>query len=226
MRKLMLLAGATAMALGIPSMAYGQGKGRGGASVGAGHSSIGRGSSSMGNSRGQGMGIGTGARIDSRIRTNSSSRSEGVVPADTQARTDSRASVRARTRTGASVDRRVDANANGIPDFRERPNDVNGDGIDDRAQNRYGGNICPPGLVGRTPACIPPGQATREFREGQRIPDRYQWFTEFAAIPESFRDDIPDSFRTDGFRYIFRNDVVYVVDRSSGVVTEIIDQFD
>jgi len=42
----------------------------------------------------------------------------------------------------------VDRNRNGIADWNEHW----------IGRGNYGGNICPPGLAKKTPACVPPGQ--------------------------------------------------------------------
>jgi hypothetical protein len=115
------------------------------------------------------------------------------------ARTDSRASVRARTRTGASV-------------VRTRTNVAAG--------NRYGANACPPGLAAKNNGCLPPGQARRMFNVGQRIPTGYNFYTPYANIPTSYRDQY--GLVSDG-RYIYRDQSIYVVDPTTNLVTRIID---
>ena len=112
----------------------------------------------------------------------------------------------------------TDRNRNGIADRLERrPVDRNRDGIADRAQNQYGGAACPPGLANRTPACVPPGQARRMFREGQRIPTNYGAFTNYNDIPLQYRSRVPS-----GYNYIYRDDSVYVVDPQTRLVRTIV----
>lgn len=116
----------------------------------------------------------------------------------------------------------TDRNGNGIADRLERRMvDRNRDGIDDRTQtrqNRYGGQACPPGLANRTPACVPPGQARRMFREGQRLPTNYSDFTAFDRIPLQYREqyNIPE-----GYNYIYRDNTVYVVDPRTRLIRDI-----
>lgn len=118
--------------------------------------------------------------------------------------------------------RMVDVNRNGVADWRERFIDRDRDGIDDRREanaRRYGGAVCPPGLEKKTPACVPPGQASRMFREGQRLPSGYRYYTDF--------DDIPLELRTrytldDDYRYIYRDNRIYVVDPQTSLITRII----
>jgi hypothetical protein len=165
-------------------------------------------------------------QAQARTRTRNEVRSDG------RARTDARANTRATARTGAAVDRRLDTDRDGIPDYRDRMTDRNGDGIDDRRQNlsdinrngnRYGGDVCPPGLANRTPACIPPGQARRMFREGQALPSSYGNYLGYqdliARLPVDYRDDIP----TGDYRYVYQNESVYVVDARTRIVRNIID---
>jgi hypothetical protein len=128
-----------------------------------------------------------------------------------------RAETRAQSRTEAQRRARRDAQRTWV--------DRNRDGVDDRAQNRYGGANCPPGLANRNPPCVPPGQARRAFRQGQVLPQSYNYYTPYDAllgrIPEAYRDDIPQ-----GYRYIYRDDAVYVVDPATRVVRSIIDLID
>lgn len=127
-----------------------------------------------------------------------------------KARTDSRANVRARTRTGSSVVR--DRDGDGIPDDRDR--------VDNRA-GRYGANACPPGLEAKNNGCLPPGQAKRMFDVGQRIPTGYNYYTPYDRIPQTYRDQYQ---LVNGQRYIYRDDAIYVVDPATNLVTRIIDR--
>ena len=81
-------------------------------------------------------------------------------------------------------------------------------------------NGCPPGLANRNPPCVPPGQARRMFHEGQRLPVNYSYYTGYDAIPITVRNryGIPT-----GYRYIYRDNVVYVVDPTTRLVRDIID---
>jgi hypothetical protein len=143
-----------------------------------------------------------------------SGQSTSDVRSGSHARTDARANQRARTRTGSAVDRRVDTDRDGIPDHRDR--------TDNRRGNRYGGAACPPGLANRSPACVPPGQARRMFRQGQTVPTSYRNYLSYedllGRLPESYRDDIP----TGDYRYIYGDDSVYVVDSRTRLVQSII----
>jgi hypothetical protein len=82
---------------------------------------------------------------------------------------------------------------------------------------------CPPGLANRNPPCVPPGQVNRLFREGQRLPVNYRYYTDYGQIPVDIRNrfGIPT-----GYRYIYRDNSVYVVDPTTRLVRDIIDLID
>ena len=119
---------------------------------------------------------------------------------------------------------RVDGNRNGIIDSRERGfRDRDRDGRDDRFEdgfdNRFAANNCPPGLAKKNNGCLPPGQAKRMFREGQRVPNGYNYYTDYSNIPEQYRDQ----YNLDrNSRYIYRNGQIYVVDPRTSLVQRII----
>ena len=123
-----------------------------------------------------------------------------------------------RARTKSRMASLTDTNRDGRIDSRDVL-DRNLDGFDDRTGRRYGGAACPPGLAKKSPACVPPGQAKRQFAEGQRLPNSYNAFTDYNAIPEAFRSQVPYS-TTD--RYIYRDNQVYVVNPTTRLVTSII----
>lgn len=141
MKNIFLIAGAVAMAVGMPAVAQGQGKGKGAAAKPQ-----------------QSLSIKRNAKSNKQVRTNV------------------------------------------------------------RAQNKYGGNVCPPGLAKKTPACVPPGQASRSFREGQRVGKGYG-YTPYANIPEALRNQYN---LDDDNRYIYRDNTIYQVDPATSIVTRII----
>ena len=84
---------------------------------------------------------------------------------------------------------------------------------------KYGSALCPPGLWKKTPSCMPPGQAKRLFREGQRIGTNYRYYTPYGDIPLVLRNQYnldPD------YRYIYRDNVIYTVDPTTRLVRDII----
>ena len=124
----------------------------------------------------------------------------------------------ARKGARARIDRQVD----GVADYRDRFIDRNRDGIDDRQSSRYAGANCPPGLAKKTPACVPPGQARRLFSEGQRVPSGFNNYVDYDDLPLRYRENIPSQYGSDLYRYIQRDDSLYVVDRRTQIVSEII----
>ena len=82
---------------------------------------------------------------------------------------------------------------------------------------------CPPGLAKKRNGCLPPGQARKLYRVGQRIPTGYRHYSDFDDIPLAYRDrfGIPT-----GQRYIYRDNVVYVVDPVTRLVSRIFDLID
>lgn len=153
-------------------------------------------------------------------------KSESAGKAHSASRTRKASDARRTTRSQYRQNSAVDVNRNGVADYREGRFDRDRDGIDDRAENRYGGAACPPGLAKKTPACMPPGQAKRSFIEGQRVPRGYDYYTDFDRLPSNYQDDIPNIYQSDAYRYIYRDDRIYVVDRTSRIVQSIISQFD
>src|SRR5215208_828197 len=109
--------------------------------------------------------------------------------------------------TNRVLTRALDRNRNGIRD------------ADEALARRYGGALCPPGLWKKTPSCMPPGQAKRLFREGQRLSNNYRYYTPYANIPLTLREQYD---LDPNFRYIYRNNVIYTVDPTTRIVTDII----
>ena len=85
--------------------------------------------------------------------------------------------------------------------------------------NFWGNRNCPPGLAKKNNGCLPPGQANRLFREGQRLPSGYNYYTDYNNIPMQYRNQYsldPNN------RYIYRDNSIYVVDPRTSVVERII----
>ena len=84
--------------------------------------------------------------------------------------------------------------------------------------NRAWAKGCPRGLVWRGANCIPPGQATKLLAVGARVPTGWA-YTPWGRVPVNLRDryDLdPD------YRYIYRDNVIYVVDPRTRLISSII----
>jgi hypothetical protein len=213
MRKILLVAGAAVAALSMPALGQGQGRGQG---------------------NGPPLGLPPVTTppvavppVTPPVSTHADDHASGQVQTDVRAQTDSRASTRAQVRTGANVDRSTDTDDTSVnvSNNARVTADVNGDTETRRGQPNYGGNTCPPGLAGRDPACVPPGQADRTFRQGQRLPDNYRYFTDLANIDISttLRNSISTQYPSNAYRYVFNGDSIYVVSRTNNTVTAVID---
>ena len=221
MSKLILIVSAAAMAFGMPALAQGNGKGKG-TSGRSQQSTMQRSPKSQGQARQV-----VRARTDARANTRAITRTGASVDRRQDSNGNGIADYREERLADANGNgipdfrerRMVDLNGNGVADYRERMIDRNRDGIDDRAGNQFGGGACPPGLAKKTPNCVPPGQAKRMFREGQRLPTSYSGYTDYNSIPETFRSQVP---YMEANRYIYRDNSVYVVDPRTRVVTQII----
>jgi len=82
------------------------------------------------------------------------------------------------------------------------------------------GAACPPGLANRNPPCMPPGQARHLYRIGQRLPSDVTGLLGYGALPLDLRQRyaIPS-----GYRYLYRDDALYVVDPRTQLVRSVID---
>jgi hypothetical protein len=153
--------------------------------------------------QGQGKGKGQAAQAQQR------------GPAAAQAQTRGRADVKApRNRSQARVRPRADV----VDRDHYWTRQPDGQWTRTRVANPAHPHGCPPGLANRNPACVPPGQARRLFDQGQRIPDSYREWTEYGSIPERYRSRVPE-----GYRYIYRDDSVYLVNPRTRLVDRIID---
>jgi len=230
MRKLILLAGAAAMAATMPALAQGRGGGQGGgngkgggqqveARGGGGHQGHGRGNARaergpevrQAASRGKGNGRGDGGGHAVRAE-----RGGGQGQGQGRAR---------------QAERRVDRDVRRVEQREVREARRSGDRdwngwMGERGSWREGRPLpvsvaqggCPPGLAKQNAFCLPPGQLRRAQMMGQRI-DR----SRFGPVPEDwlfrFRDD-------DEFYYLYDDDgFIYRVDRENDFVSAILPLF-
>jgi hypothetical protein len=206
MRKMLLAASAAVAALSMPALAQDHGHGGGGGGGGGPPD------------------VSGGPPATIPASPNANDRASGQIPGDIHAQTDSHASDRAQTRTGADVDRSTRTDTDRDHNTRDR-NVTSGAGavVKDRATQKYGGNTCPPGLAGRDPACVPPGQANRSFTVGQHLSKNYRYYTELSGIPQTARSQVPTQYQTNDYTYIYQPDRIYVVDRSTNKVATVVD---
>ncbi|HWT12359.1 MAG TPA: hypothetical protein VN231_06370 [Allosphingosinicella sp.] len=236
MRKLMLLAGAAALAAAMPALAKEQGQGRGGGRgqaahaqhKGGGHARAERGRDRQSRARERGG----ERRAESRGRGNDRAerrlnRQERRVERAIQ---DERRQVREARRVDRRIDRRL--RADDRPTFRDVRREDRRDwrewterrlvGLDrdvDRRRFGIGREGCPPGLARQNRFCMPPGQLRRAHFIGQRLP------------VASLGYNIPDRYRyrfVDNDRWFYRYDdagFVYRFERRSGFVSTVVPLF-
>jgi len=89
------------------------------------------------------------------------------------------------------------------------------------AKGRYGawGNSCPPGLAKKNNGCMPPGQARKHYRAGQRWNSNYGQRWTWSQVPYDWRQRY-DLNAND--RYYYRDGYVYSVDPRTMLVEQII----
>jgi len=97
-----------------------------------------------------------------------------------------------------------------------------GYGYDERGKHDaygYGAGGCPPGLAKKHNGCMPPGQARKLYRAGQRFPRNYgnQW--SYNQIPYNLRQQY-NFDRND--RYYYGDGYVYRVDPRTMVVEQVV----
>lgn len=77
---------------------------------------------------------------------------------------------------------------------------------------------CPPGLAWRGTACVPPGHANRLLGVGTRVPQGWS-YTPWGAVPSNLRT----TYALDpNYRYVYRDNVIYVVDPQTSLIRSII----
>ena len=81
----------------------------------------------------------------------------------------------------------------------------------------YGVGGCPPGL--RDKGCMPPGQAKKMFRAGQRFNTAYGSRYAFGQIPRSIRNQYDLSGR---YQYYYDNGYLYQVNPRTMLVQQVI----
>ena len=83
----------------------------------------------------------------------------------------------------------------------------------------YGVGGCPPGLAKKHNGCMPPGQARKMFRTGQRYNTAYGSRYAFGQIPYDLRNQYDLSPR---YRYYYDNGYLYQVNPRTMLVQQVI----
>jgi hypothetical protein len=98
----------------------------------------------------------------------------------------------------------------------------NGYGYDDHGKGGlygYGVGGCPPGLAKKHNGCMPPGQARKLYRVGQRFPLSYGNRWSYNQIPYDLRRQY--GFEPDD-RYYYGDGYVYRVDPKTMLVQQVV----
>jgi hypothetical protein len=61
------------------------------------------------------------------------------------------------------------------------------------------------------------------YRQGQRLPKTYHSYTTYNGVPRQYRNRIPKAYRNGRYRYIYRDNAIYVVDPTTQLVRSIVD---
>ena len=77
---------------------------------------------------------------------------------------------------------------------------------------------CPSGLIWRGPSCVPPGQAKKLLGVGTRVPRGWS-YTPWGTVPLSLRNQYD---LDPAYRYIYRDNVIYVVDPQTRLISSIL----
>ncbi len=83
----------------------------------------------------------------------------------------------------------------------------------------YGHGGCPPGLAKKHNGCMPPGQAKKLFRTGQRYNTAYGSRYAYGQIPYDLRRQYDLNSR---YRYYYDNGYLYQVDPRTMLVQQVI----
>jgi len=83
----------------------------------------------------------------------------------------------------------------------------------------YGVGGCPPGLAKKHNGCMPPGQARKLFRVGQRFNKSYGYRWRFNQIPDVLRNRYDFDPR---FNYYYGDGYLYRVDPKTELVRQVV----
>lgn len=83
----------------------------------------------------------------------------------------------------------------------------------------YGGGGCPPGLAKKNNGCMPPGQAKKLYRTGQRFPQSYGNRWSYNQIPYDVRQRY--GFDSND-RYYYGDGYIYRVDPRTQLIQQVV----
>ena len=83
----------------------------------------------------------------------------------------------------------------------------------------YGVGGCPPGLAKKHNGCMPPGQAKKLYRIGQRFPRNYGYAWNYNQIPYDLRNRYDFD---DDYRYYYGDGYLYQVDPATMLISRVV----
>ena len=87
-----------------------------------------------------------------------------------------------------------------------------------KVKSRSWAAACPRGLIWRGPSCVPPGQAKKLLLAGTRVPRGWS-YTPWGTVPYRLRSQYD---LDPAYRYIYRDNVIYVVDPRTRLISSIL----
>jgi hypothetical protein len=86
-------------------------------------------------------------------------------------------------------------------------------------QQAYGMGGCPPGLAKKNNGCLPPGQAKKLYRVGQRFPAGYGYAWNYNQIPYDLRSRYAFDPRS---QYYYGDGYLYRVDPATMLISQVV----
>ena len=105
------------------------------------------------------------------------------------------------------------------PDHGNGPGNRHGNGQGANGPVGYGIGGCPPGLAKKHNGCMPPGQAKKLYRIGQRFPTNYGNRWSFNQIPYDLRNQYNFDPR---YNYYYGDGYLYRVDPKTLLIQQVV----
>jgi hypothetical protein len=228
MRKFLMIASAAAMAASMPALAKPENGGGKGPKAekghgGGGHGAAGHGGGGHGAKADKGPKQDRGGEARQEFKAERKSDKSAFKAEKSWAKADQKREKTWR-KSEAKIDKQLAKQEQRFDKASRRDRlDDRRDRFDDRRVfddgRRFAGSLggnCPPGLASKNNGCLPPGQAKKQFRIGERIPSGY-----YAGynLPGEYRD-----FYSDSPEYSYRYDdgYIYRMDRQTNLVSALI----